>query len=71
MNYELATTVPDFALNSDVRKIALDNKLTSQTTMDIMDEITGQLSDACDTTHKVADLAEFDGGMKYIVDCNM
>ena len=36
-----------------------------------MDEITKQLSDAFDTTHKVADLAELDGGMKYIVDCNM
>ena len=66
--HELATTVPDFALNSDVRKITLDNNLTSQTIMDIMDEITKQLSDAFETTHKVADLAELNGG---IVDCNM
>lgn len=66
--YELATTVPDFALNSDVRQIALDNNLASQTMMDIMDEITEQLSDAFDTTPLVADLAELNGG---IVDLNM
>ena len=42
--YKAASEVPDFALNGDVRKIALSNNWTSQILMDFMDDATRLVS---------------------------
>ena len=52
--YDAASEVPDFALNEDVRKIALSNNYTSQILMDVLDNTTQLVSKMFNTTPKVA-----------------